>query len=131
MDLNRIDRLASANADFNERLGRPDAKPFSDDVNDAVNSASQTNFDNSVRPSNIILSERFEVAKNKRSQGINQVTNSMKLYDRKRGSYLSVAMIANVIVADPKTFDRQMSVEDLSKVQILFDEFLSSIHEKL
>lgn len=136
MDPNKIDRLHEANAAFSERLNTASANPTTDEENSLM----QEQFVNGAGPDspldgNIKLNEFFEQVKIKRSQGRNQVANSVKLYDRRTKVYLSIALISNVVVDDkaPELSDevKKVNREQLATIQYLFDDFLANVHEKL
>lgn len=136
MDANKIDRLHEAHATFSGRLGVPSSNVETNDLNVKVQEEIVNNYGpNKPLDGHIKLSECYEQVKTKRSQGRNQVANSLKLYDRRTKVYCSIALIGNIVVDDkaPEFSDdvKLANLDKLITLQSLFDEFLLSIHEKL
>lgn len=149
MDYNRIDRIASAKTEFPDLssstlssidLSSQDSAQAKDIREGNFHNGNQSKAKDLGITNNIAESERFSVAKNKRSQGINQVANSLKLIDSKLKCDISVAMIANVTYSTKDDAGNVISVNPESKaesdrhleiIQFLFSDFLQNIHEKL
>jgi len=137
MDLNKIDRLHAANNAFSERFDTSSGSVETNEENLEADKLMReaTGFDKPFIEGHIILSDIFEQVKTKRSQGRNQVANSLKLYDRRTKQYISIAMISNIVV-DEKAPPLPESVskanrDQLDTIQGLFDKFLLNVHELL
>jgi len=144
MDNNKIDRLHAANEAFSDRFNKHDVpQPIDTSSGSVETNEENVNASDFIKHKyeldkplvgNIMLSEVFEQVKTKRSQGRNQVANSLKLYDRRTKQYISIAMIANIIVDEKNSTSEEImpaSRVQLNNIQILFDEFLLNVHELL